>query len=67
MIIRKHCVRCALRRPTIIVFDVDVAFLFDDLAVSVTLTAGFFVVEVATPESLSTQPATAARVPWRLR
>ncbi|KAM3430258.1 hypothetical protein MY4824_007795 [Beauveria thailandica] len=60
MIIRKHCVRCALRRPTILVFDVDVAFLFDDLAVSVTLTAGFFVVEVATPKSLSS-PASNCR------
>ncbi|KAM3498109.1 hypothetical protein MY10362_008559 [Beauveria mimosiformis] len=43
-----------------LVFDVDVAFLFDDLAVSVTLTAGFFVAEVATPKSLSS-PASSCR------
>ncbi|KAF1738762.1 hypothetical protein CRV24_000690 [Beauveria bassiana] len=39
-------VKRAPRSPTIFVFDANVAFLFDDLAVSVTLVVGFVVAEI---------------------
>ncbi|KAM3465633.1 hypothetical protein NHJ6243_001610 [Beauveria neobassiana] len=52
-------VKRAPRSPTILVFDANVAFLFDDLAVSVTLVVGFVVGEIGTANSLSS-PAKAA-------